>query len=90
VGARSNADEPIIHDMIEVLPEQREEAGSESESEENEIEEEFGKEDGEEYRKIDDEDDETILRDATVKPEILEPPHPSHQPPQLPQSADPE
>jgi hypothetical protein len=80
VGARSNMDEAIIHDMIEVLPEPRgepesEPEDSESEPEENESEDEFGKENGKENDEVDiygEDDESTIPRAATVEPEIFE------------------
>jgi transposase InsO family protein len=89
-GAQPN--EPIIYDMIEVLPEPRaepesesEESGSESESEsESGSEGESGKEigDGNESDIYGD-DDETIPRDATVEPEsfVSAPSSPQPEPP---------
>src|SRR5271155_4578580 len=60
---------PIIHDMIEVLPEPRREP--ESESEESESEYESVEDDA--SNKGNDDDDETIPRDQSIEPEILEP-----------------
>jgi Reverse transcriptase (RNA-dependent DNA polymerase) len=76
--------QPVIYDMIEVLPEPRAEPESESESE-DESESESGSEESEgrsgkeSGHESDIEDDETIPRDATVEP----PPSPQPQQPDI-------
>jgi transposase InsO family protein len=75
-------EQPIIYDMIEVLPEPREEPESESEESESESESESedgsGKDDNEDIYG----DDETIPRDATVEPPSPPQPQPQPQPQQ--------
>jgi hypothetical protein len=83
--------EPIIYDMIEVLPEPRAEPESESEEEsesESESEYESGKESGENEDDISGDDEETIPRGATVEPSETPVSAPSLPQPQQP--ADPE
>jgi hypothetical protein len=104
-GGHGNAGaprEPILYDMIEVLPEPRAEPESESEGSESEEESESedesesddseygsGKESGENEIDISGEDDETIPHDATVEPSETFVSAPSSPQPQQPAGTEP-